>query len=426
VVGLALTLRLAWVLTVDTNVDEFADPQWYYVTAKNVADGHGLTINVPLGGPQRYLAGPGGYEAVRWPPGYSLTLGGFFRVFGVGLTTAKVVNALAGTATVGLTFLLALRLFGRPVAVVAGVLMAVYPAHIVWSSVLYSDVVFALPFTAAVVIAVWSGSRPSIMGAAAIGLVLGYAAIIRPQAVMVLIAVAVMWLLVVPSRKRALLLGGVAASGVVLWLVPIMAWNTARTGEPTFISRNFGYNLRIGHAPYSTGRYLLPTDLWQPGVTEIRPGALPDEGIATRRAIKYALTHPAREAELSARKVYYLFTTDSDSVAWASNFSYTPIWGSRANTDRLGNIADLSAYIVLLLAFASVPRTFSLKRELGFIWLVLALWVAVHIAFFGEPRYRLPIQPILMTFAAVALYELYGLLPTSRAVTTEPESAPAD
>jgi hypothetical protein len=224
------------------------------------------------------------------------------------------------------------------------------------------------------------------------------------------------------------LLSGIAAAGVVLWLLPIVAWNTARTGEPTFISRNFGYNLRIGHAPYSKGRYTFPTDLWQPGVTEIRPGALPDEGIATRRAIRYALTHPAREVELSARKVYYLFTTDSDSVAWASNFSYTPIWGSKANMDRLGNLADLTAYIVLLLAFASVPRTFSVKRELGFVWLVLALWVAVHIVFFGEPRYRLPIQPILMTFAAVALYELYGLIskPASVRADSQVESSASD
>jgi hypothetical protein len=298
--------------------------------------------------------------------------------------------------------------------------MTVYPAHIFWSSVLFSDLFFALPFTLALVLAVAGGPRPSSQAALSVGLVVGYATIIRPQALVILLAVFVMWLLSGSPKSRALWVSVLATAGVGLSVIPVAAWNTARTNEPTFISRNFGYNLRIGHAPYSTGRYLLPTDLWQPDVTEIRPGALPDEGIATRRAVKYALTHPAREVELSARKVYYLFTTDSDSVAWASNFSYTPIWGSQANTNRLGDLADVSAYIVLLLAFASVPRTFSVKRELGFIWLVLALWVAVHIAFFGEPRYRLPIQPILTTFAAIALYELYGLIAGS---STEPAKA---
>jgi hypothetical protein len=64
---------------------------------------------------------------------------------------------------------------------------------------------------------------------------------------------------------------------------------------------------------------------------------------------------------------------------------------------------------------------------MGFLWSVIVLWVFVHIVFFGEPRYRLPILPILTTFAAVALMELRAFLPGSseREPTADREPAGA-
>ena len=403
----ALAIRLVWVLTVDTGFGAFSDPQWYFVTAKNLAHGDGLTTTKITG--LGHVAGPGGAQTLRWPVGYSLSLAVFFKIFGATVITGKIVNAVAGAATVPLVYLVARRIFDRRVAITAGALAVIYPAHVIWSSVLYSDLLFSFAFSAALVVLLYAGARPSWRQALAFGLLLGYAAIIRPTATVLLLPAAIYWLAAAGPRRLPIAPVAIALAGVLLWLAPISAWNSIRTGSPKLISENLGYNLRIGHAPYSTGRYVFPADLWAT-VPPLTPGdALPNEGLATRRAIRYAATHPLREVELSARKVFYLYTTDSDAMVWASTFGTRPIWDSRALTVRLSDLCALAAYAVLVLAIASMPLTFGRRRELVLLWLTLAVWTATHIVFFGEPRYRLPLLPILLTFAAVSLVQLADL-----------------
>ena len=101
IVVVAVALRLAWALTVRTHLPPFSDPQWYFAVAKDLADGRGATITK---GPFGTLPGPGGFETLRWPVGYPLSLAPAFKLFGATLTTAKVVNALAGAATVPFAF----------------------------------------------------------------------------------------------------------------------------------------------------------------------------------------------------------------------------------------------------------------------------------------------------------------------------------
>ncbi len=416
---LGCALRLVWALTVHSRLGQYWDMQWYYGTARNLATGHGLTIRVvpPIG----YLPGPGGMQTTLWPQGYSITLAAVFRVFGAGLTAGKLLNVVAGTLVIPLVFLLARRPFGGAVALVAAALFALYPANIFWTSVLYSDLVFTTPFVVATVLLVYAGTRPTRTQAVAIGLAVGYMAIIRPQALVVLGAAAVYWLIRDESPRSVLKPLLYAAFGACIFILPNAVWNTARTGELTALSNNFGYNLRIGHAPYSTGRYIWPTDLWASPPTDASTGALPSESLAIRRSVDYAVHHPIDEMSLSAKKIFYLYTTDSDSIIWASTFDSTPIWGSAARAQHLMDLADTAAYVTLILALVVVPLTFSLRDERLLLWLILAFWTAAHIVFFGEPRYHLPVLPIILTMSAVAIVEGWRAL--SSLVSTEPRGA---
>ncbi len=423
--AVAAVLRFTWALTVDSGTPPFSDPQWYFATAKNLADGRGFTI---IKGPFGTVPGEGGFETLRWPVGYSLTLGAFFKVFDATLTTGRVVNALAGAATVPIVFLLARRLVDARVGLIAAALMAVYPAHIIWSSVLYSDVLFTLPFAAALAVVATAPVPARPPHALAAGMLIGYASIIRPTALVLVIAVLLYWMMRSQDRRAVLRATTAVFAGVMLFAAPVSVWNSARSGEPKLLSENMGYNLRVGHAPYATGRYITPEDLWATVNTNIEPSALPSESLAIRRAAGYAIAHPVREIELSAKKVFYLYTTDSDSIVWASTFGQTPVWGSMRTTDRIGDLANLSSYIVIVLAAASLPRTLTLRREMLLAWLTLVLWTATHIVFFGEPRYRLPILPILLTFVAVALVEIAELVrgmfsPATTAPVSAPDSA---
>ncbi len=210
----------------------------------------------------------------------------------------------------------------------------------------------------------------------------------------------------------------VVAAGI--FVVPVAIWNTARTGELTVLSNNLGYNLRIGHAPYSTGRYIFP---WTPFRIDPASDALPSESSAIRRSIDYAVHHPIDEIALSGKKVFYLYATDSDSIIWAASFGSTPIWGSSARGSHLMDLADGVVYATLILALVAVPLTFSLRDERLLLWLILAFWTAAHVVFFGEPRYHLAVLPIILTMSAVAIVEGWRALLS--VMTAEPRTARA-
>ncbi|MDP9235781.1 MAG: glycosyltransferase family 39 protein [Chloroflexota bacterium] len=401
IVALGFALRLGWVLSVHSGLVQNVDMSWYFVTAKNLAEGYGMTARIvqPVG----EVAGPGGTQATLWPPGYSLTLGVVFKLFGASLTAGKMLNVVYGTLMIPLVFLLARRLFKGTVALVATALFAVYPANIFWSSVLFSDTVFTLPFLTATVLLVYAGPRPTRLQALGFGLALGYAEIIRPPAIVVLGAAATYWLIRAESKRTVLKPVAIALAGICLWVVPVAIWNSVRTDKLKLVSENVGYNLRIGHAPYSTGRYTTPSDLW--AASDPNTGALPSDSLAIRRSVDYAVHHPVDEARLSVKKVFYLYTTDSDAIIWASTENRTPIWGSFSTSEHMMDLADVATYVALLLAIAAVPLTFSLRDERLLLWLLLAFWTAAHIVFFGEPRYHLPVLPIILTMSAVGIVE---------------------
>jgi 4-amino-4-deoxy-L-arabinose transferase-like glycosyltransferase len=404
IVAVGFALRLAWVLTVPSPERGLVDNAWYFATASNLAHGYGMTVSAVTG--VGFVDGPGGYQAVFWPPGYPLTLAGFFTLFGSSIAVAEAVNVAAGTLTVLLTFLIGARVFGARVGLIAAALFAVYPANIFWSEVLLSETVFSVPFGIAILLLLRTSRRPSPVLALAFGLALGYATIMRAQASIVWIAALITWWTLYDRRRDALRAAAISAVGLVLWVAPVCVWNSARTGEVQLLSTNAVFNLRIGHKPEATGRYVHPRDprdllvVTSPEYTEQRRNL--------HEAVTYAATHPLREVQLAAWKTIYLYGTDSDWALWGG--ASGPIWGSASATQHLIDLGDAANVMMILLVLASLPWTLSAKDERLALWLTLAGWTAVHIVFFSEPRYHLPLLPILLAMAARTLVELPRLL----------------
>jgi hypothetical protein len=269
IIAVGFILRLGWALSVHSGLIAGLDMQGYYNSAKNLADGYGLTVRRSFGVGE--LAGPGGVPSLAFPPGYSLTLAGVFRVFGDSLTAGKLLNVVAGTLTIPLVYCLALRWYGRTTALVAAALFAAYPANIFWTSVLYSDLVFTLPFALALVLLVEQDLSPKNARMVAFGIVLGYATIIRPQALVLLIAAALYFAIRAPARRQVIVPILAAIVGVAFCIAPIAAWNTHRAGRFVLLSESLGYNLRIGHSPNATGGFTYPQDLLSDTAAGTRP-----------------------------------------------------------------------------------------------------------------------------------------------------------
>jgi hypothetical protein len=203
----------------------------------------------------------------------------------------------------------------------------------------------------------------------------------------------------------------VVSTAVVLVAVaavlgPWAARNARVMDSPILLSANFGYNLRIGHAPYSTGRYILPQDLWtaRPGISFHDREVLFND-LGTRRALDYAAGNPRREVALARHKVVALWRPDSDVLSWASSFGRTPLPDRAWEPLRL--LIDVTYAAVLVLAAAAFLRYREYGRSLLFPLLVVAAWTFGHIVFFGEPRYHLPVLAVLAPLAGATLSRLW-------------------
>ncbi len=126
-VALALLLRIVWVLyaTADPLDGRFNDSVFYHTVAAHLAGGGGYT------NPWTFL------PTAQFAPGYPFFLTGLYWLFGPHLTVAEVANAVLGAATVGVVYLLALRLFDNISARIAAFLLAVFPGQILFASVVY-------------------------------------------------------------------------------------------------------------------------------------------------------------------------------------------------------------------------------------------------------------------------------------------------
>jgi 4-amino-4-deoxy-L-arabinose transferase-like glycosyltransferase len=403
IVLVGLTLRLVWVLYVDT-VPLGGDPRWYYVVGVNIAQGHGFVTARD----EFYLEAPGpGLVTAFWPPAYSFLLAAIFKTFGVSVTAAKVVNALLGAATIPFVYALGRQLFSRNVGLGAAAIFAVFPNAIAWTPLLFAEELFVLLFVAAlwVIVAFPLGARRDWVPLVALGALTGLSLLTRGQGAVLVPVAALFWLGRFGWRPaaRATAISIVAAVAVI---TPWTVRNAIELDAFVPISTNSGAALRAGHAPDATGTTHWPRDrvdgfyMWQ---SLYRPDwEVKGYREYTSRAIDYALTHPRHELELTALKVYHLYRSDAGVVYWLSTIGATPLEPDGLD-DALWRLFDYSYYVLFYGAVLSVPLWLRRNPNALLLANVVAMWTLFHILFLGEPRYHVPLYPLFAIAVAAGI-----------------------
>jgi hypothetical protein len=194
---------------------------------------------------------------------------------------------------------------------------------------------------------------------------------------------------------------------MAMLVVPWAIRNERTMGKPYLINDNLGYNLRLAHAPYSTGTSVAPRDLWdeRPGISFYERELFWDD-VGASRAWHYARTHPGREAELAVKRIGWLLRSDAaPAMRWSESLGRTPVDGPHVLLVLVGD-----GYWCGLLALAAASLVL-VRRTLVWwaLWSMLATWLALHLVFAGEPRYHAPMLPVLCVLAAGVIVGMGGL-----------------
>jgi hypothetical protein len=243
------------------------DGHYYDFGAKRIAAGLGYSDDVVVGGQTVW------HPWCHYPVGYSGFLALAYRVFGQGPHVATIANAIAGALLCAVLHRLARRATTPMRARIAAVLAAASPGLVVYSALLMTEPLAAL----GIVTAAWLFARDGRTwrrGLSA-GVVMGLTALVRPQSLLVIPALA---LLALPSaaeggapswsrfgirglrglvaRLTAAVRPMLVALGMALAVVaPWTARNCSVMDGCALVSTNAGWNLAIGAFPRATGRF---------------------------------------------------------------------------------------------------------------------------------------------------------------------------
>jgi tetratricopeptide (TPR) repeat protein len=415
----ALVVRLVVVWQLFQNNPGFFSPDvdsgWHYAWAQELARGHWL-----------------GTEAFYRAPLYPYLLGVWMSVFGDHLLPIRLIQAVIGALSAGLVSLLGWRLFGRRIALTAGFVWALWGPMIYYETELLIPVLIVPLNLLALWLAVgWQRDRnrrlwPWLL----VGGILGISAIARPN---ILIAVpAFLWMAWLVSRTKGgetMTLGSrlkpliAIVIGVIIPIVPVTVRNYAVSDDFVPIAYQGGINLYIGNNPEADGLTMMmpevlldPTVGWDEFVgttdsiarTEAAADLSPSEISShwTSKALGYMIKNPGATIGRWLKKIFYLFN-GFEAGDQTDIYAFT----------RFSNVLHLLIHkrpfyipFGLIAPFALVGMVFAWRwseRTRPLIVFVVLYSLSV-ILFLATARHRLPIMPLLVIFAAMALWLLVG------------------
>jgi tetratricopeptide (TPR) repeat protein len=306
------------------------------------------------------------------------------------------------------------RMFSPAVGAIAGLMAACYAPTIFYDGVLQKEAlaVFLMSALCWLIADVMAATRPGTC--AAIGIVLGLLTLLREN-LLLLAPLLFVWLLVrsrgAPARARWLPLFCLTA-GMVIVLLPVGIRNLVVGGELALTTSQMGTNFYIGNNRDADGSYVgLRPGRGAPEFEQADAIALAEQRLGRRptpretshywlgESVRFIRSEPGSWIRLMARKTMLFWNAYEISDAEDLYFYQRWSWLLR------GFAAVWSFGALFPLAAAGACLAWPWRRELWLLYAMVLATSASVIAFYVFGRYRLPIVPLLVLFAAAGTVE---------------------
>ncbi len=347
------------------------------------------------------------------PAGYPAFLAVVFAAGGGHAAVGKL-HAMLGALTCVLVHRVAHALAGRAwVAALGALLLALYPPLIFYTGVQLTETLAAFLVTLAAWLAL-PGRRPP--AAALAGLALGLAVATRPNLLLTLPPLA--WLAWRERRREAVAPStppwsrhlATCLAAALLTLVPVVVHNSRLTGRLTGVATNGGINFLLAHCECQVvelppggrlksvranvnRRYFTDT---------VRSDHLAhEEGAHYREGLRRIAERPSRVL-LGWRNL-----VEGLGLGRMGRFPEQAYWPGWMGHDDLLNVPARAIVGVLGLVLARLVWAARggppLTRTHALLLALLSSLVPVFVAFIGDPRVRVSLDPLLLALGAEAL-----------------------
>jgi 4-amino-4-deoxy-L-arabinose transferase-like glycosyltransferase len=386
--SVALLIRVAFVLTLQ-NGFYFADSVDYSAAAVNLI-AHG---EIP--------------ETYRRAPLYPIFLAGVYGLFGQGITTVRIVESVLGACLAVVIALLAKRMLGEPVGVLAGLLWSIYPAAVFIVGLVYPTNITTLLLACALLCITTKTAQEPTQGRVILGgFSYGLVALAVPVALLTVGATA-LWLAYCLPRRRLLTL--LFLLGATLALAPWTIRNLNVHGrfvpvEPRLVeSLPWLAATREDGTPYQSDEKIQAiwdnTDMYATRVLrefwyfwELSPNRLKMNRPWLREKLH------EQDARIVKETVY--------GKSWTSIISII-------------SVGPMFLFAVTGTVIMSLNK--ELRHHLSLLCLTVLSFALGYSFFWGKMRYRIPVEPYLMILAAYALCQTWSVFVSRRTSAVSPD-----
>lgn len=324
-----------------------------------------------------------GEPTAYWPPVYPLFLAGVYALVGHELLWVRIIQAVLGGGICVLVYLIASILFDRRIGTLGGAIIAIYLPLIALTTQILTETLF----TFLMLIGIWLIlSKPGYRRIAISGVVLAVA--LLTKAILIFFFPFFLYWIYLNSQLKFWRAAGILAVAVILVLSP---W-TARNYQKM---RAFVPLASVGGMSLYTA-YVLPEKGFgynaslEPLKNEL--AGITNEAERSRylvnKTFRYIIDNPVQVLKLTAMKpLYFIYPFDG--------YWYPVSLGSKYNV-----------FFGVVFFFAIVGIVVDpVRREPSHMliyFLLLSYLIAITV-FQGLPRYRLPLDPLLICFAAAGM-----------------------
>ncbi|MBN2183793.1 MAG: tetratricopeptide repeat protein [Candidatus Krumholzibacteriota bacterium] len=383
------------------------------------------------------IASGGGMDGqvISFNPLYPFFLGAVFRVFGDGLIWIRMIQSVAGLATIFLLFVSG-RFLGRKgdgdisdgaaTGLTAAATGLLYPQFLLYEGSLLATTFITFITTASFTLSlfidaalkersrimIFSRAMPTGIAAFTLGILLGGGALGRPNLFFLLILLIPLWLIVRGGKRiDGVRLAVFCAAGVAIMLLPPVIYNAAHTGRFVPVTTHGGINFYIGNRPGATGIYAAPE-----GMRSDMRGLIED-------AETFAEKESGRDmspAEVSdywfGRSREWVFEEPGAFLRLLSR-KFVLFW----NGTEVSDIIEISIFrrecgalwflfvpfsAISILAFSGFCVLLYFRRNRGVPLIFLSAALGSIMLFYINSRYRIPSVPVLIVAAALSVTTL--------------------
>lgn len=391
--AVGLTVRLVYTLAARPRVPGLSDATTYHLTANLLASGHGLIR------PYDFFIGHLVHPTAEFPPLFPMVLSAGSWFGATSVLSHRVLTSVLGSATVIVVALLARRVAGPLIALIAAAIVALHPMLLGSDAIAMSETLDTLIVAAALLLCIRAIAAPSPWRWVLVGAALGAAVLTRGENLLLVALVAGPLAVRTTGGRRRWKPAGIIAATAFVVMLPWTVRNAITFKAFVPVADDSGGAISGSNCP--PAYFGAQAGLWLYSCnTQLNVRGLDEAQAAARyrhQGLAYAqahLTSVPRVVAIRVLRTWGLYRAGQQA-------DYETLEGRIRGMQRAGQLLDWLLYLP-----AAVGAVVVLRRDRAVGWVLLApvmLATMTAALTYGNERFRASTEPAVAILAVVGL-----------------------